>query len=64
MVGGILLLLGLVAAVYNACKIEVGTGHQAVLIRNEGLELDPEMELAPPPKRQALLQGRSVGWTE
>ena len=35
---------------YNACKIEVGTGQQAVLIRREGLELEPDMELAPPPK--------------
>ena len=49
--GGLLLLgLGLVMAVYNACKIEVGTGQQAVLIRREGLELEPDMELAPPPK--------------
>jgi regulator of protease activity HflC (stomatin/prohibitin superfamily) len=48
LVGGILLLLGLSAAVYNACKIEVGTGQQAVLIRREGLELEPDMELAPP----------------
>jgi regulator of protease activity HflC (stomatin/prohibitin superfamily) len=47
-VGGILLLLGLSAGIYNACKIEVGTGQQAVLIRREGLELEPDMELAPP----------------
>ena len=37
-------------ALYNACKIDVGTGQQAVLIRREGLELEPDMELAPPPK--------------
>jgi hypothetical protein len=49
--GGLILLgLGLVVAVYNACKIDVGTGQQAVLIRKEGLELEPDMELAPPPK--------------
>ncbi len=49
--GGLLLLgLGLVVAVYNSCKIDVGTGQQAVLIRREGLELEPDMELAPPPK--------------
>ena len=49
--GGLLLLgLGLVLAVYNSCKIDVGTGQQAVLIRYEGLELEPDMELAPPPK--------------
>jgi regulator of protease activity HflC (stomatin/prohibitin superfamily) len=49
-VGLILLSLALVVALYNACKIEVGTGQQAVLIRKEGLELEPDMELAPPPK--------------
>jgi regulator of protease activity HflC (stomatin/prohibitin superfamily) len=49
-VGLVLLGIGLVTAVYNACKIEVGTGQQAVLIRREGLELEPDMELAPPPK--------------
>ncbi len=49
--GGLILLgVGLVISVYNACKIEVGTGQQAVLIRKEGLELEPDMELAPPPK--------------
>ena len=26
-------------AVYNSCKIDIGTGQQAVLIRLEGLEL-------------------------
>src|SRR5271157_6023340 len=49
--GGMLLLgLGLVLAVYNACKIDIGTGQQAVLIRLEGLEIEPDMELAPPPR--------------
>ena len=48
--------LGLVAiasvvSVYNSCKIEVGTGQQAVLIRKVGIDLDPEMELAPAPKQ-------------
>jgi len=33
---------------YNSCKIEVGTGQQAVLIRKVGLDLDRSMELAPP----------------
>ncbi len=42
--------LGLVITVYNECKIDVGTGKQAVLIRKEGLELEPDMELAPLPK--------------
>ncbi len=50
-VGGLFLLgLGLSIAIYNACKIDVGTGQQVVLIRREGLELEPDMELAPPPK--------------
>ncbi len=50
-IGGLLLVgLGFVMAVYNACKIEVDTGQQAVLIRREGLELEPDMELAPPAK--------------
>ena len=61
--GGLLLLgLGLVMAVYNACKIEVGTGQQAVLIRREGLELEPDMELAPPPKDgRAYYKGVQTG---
>ncbi len=64
--GGLILLgVGLVVALYNACKIDVGTGQQAVLIRREGLELEPDMELAPPPKDgQDLLQGRPVGRTQ
>ncbi len=50
-VGGLILLgIGLVAALYESCKIDVDTGQQAVLIRREGLELEPDMELAPPPK--------------
>ena len=49
--GGLLLLgLGLVLFAYNECKIDVGTGQQVVLIRREGLELEPDMELAPPPR--------------
>jgi regulator of protease activity HflC (stomatin/prohibitin superfamily) len=49
--GGLaLLVMGLAITVYNLCKIEVGTGEQAVLIRREGFELEPDMELAPPPK--------------
>ena len=49
-VGLAVLGVGLVVALYNACKIDVDTGRQAVLIRKEGLELEPDMELAPPPK--------------
>src|SRR5437764_69335 len=39
-----------VVSLYDLCKIEVGTGMQAVLIRKVGLELEPDMELAPPRK--------------
>ena len=44
------LIAGAVAsvAVYQACKVEVGTGQQAVLIRLAGLDLGRDMELAPP----------------
>jgi regulator of protease activity HflC (stomatin/prohibitin superfamily) len=49
---GILLLCGVllitVATTYNQCKIDVGTGDQAVLIRKVGRDLEPDMELAPP----------------
>jgi regulator of protease activity HflC (stomatin/prohibitin superfamily) len=37
-----------VMGAYNQCKIEVGTGEQAVLIRKVGLDLAPDMELSPP----------------
>jgi regulator of protease activity HflC (stomatin/prohibitin superfamily) len=50
LVGLIVAAFGIVLALYNACKIDVGTGYQAVLIRKAGLDLEPEMELAPPPK--------------
>lgn len=53
--------LGLAVAGYNACKIEVGTGMQAVLIRLEGRELDPEMELAPPPEGGHYYKGIQAG---
>ncbi len=38
-----------VLVAYNLCKIDVDTGQQAVLIRKVGLDLDGDMELAPPP---------------
>ncbi|MBV8129909.1 MAG: hypothetical protein JO114_19845 [Planctomycetaceae bacterium] len=61
--GGLLLLgLGLVLAVYNSCKIDIGTAQQAVLIRREGLELEPDMELAPPPRDgRAYYKGVQLG---
>ena len=39
-----------ILGVYNACKIEVDTGKQAVLIRKVGLDLAKDQELAPPRK--------------
>ena len=35
---------------YNGSRIDVETGQQAILIRKVGLDLEPGMELAPPPK--------------
>ena len=61
LVGLVLVGIGLVVGLYNACKIEVGTGQQAVLIRLEGLELDPDMELAPPPKDGHYYKGVQSG---
>ncbi len=37
---------------YNACKIEVSTGQQAILIRKAGLDMTKEMELAAPFSRE------------
>jgi regulator of protease activity HflC (stomatin/prohibitin superfamily) len=54
LVGLLLVGAGLVVYLYHACKVEVDTGNQAVLIRREGLELEPDMELAP----QATPDGR------
>ncbi len=54
--GRLLAVAALIAAplavlvAYSACKVEVGTGEQAVLIRRSGLDLEPGMELAPPRK--------------
>jgi len=56
-----LLALGAVAAAYNACKIEVETGQQAVLIRREGMDLEPDMELAPAPRGGAYFKGVQSG---
>src|SRR6185312_6326968 len=52
-----LVALGAVVATYNACKIEVGTGEQAVLFRKAGLDLEPDMELAPRPKDGHYFKG-------
>ncbi|MFO0909523.1 MAG: SPFH domain-containing protein [Isosphaeraceae bacterium] len=55
--------LGLLAAttVYNICRIDVETGQQAILIRKVGLDLEPEMELAPPPKDGKYYKGVQSG---
>jgi regulator of protease activity HflC (stomatin/prohibitin superfamily) len=52
-----LVALGAIVAVYNACRIEVGTGMQAVLFRKAGLDLAPDMELAPAPKNGWYYKG-------
>jgi regulator of protease activity HflC (stomatin/prohibitin superfamily) len=44
----------LVVLLYEMCRIEVRTGQQAVLIRKTGLDLEPDMELAPPRKEGRL----------
>ena len=62
---GILLVVAACAlavmVMYNSFKIEVGTGDQAVLIRLSGLDIAPEMELAPPPKDGAYFKGIQAG---
>jgi regulator of protease activity HflC (stomatin/prohibitin superfamily) len=57
---GLIALLAVVSA-YNACKIEVGTGQQAVLIRKVGLDLEPGMEIAPPAKGGSYHKGVQPG---
>jgi regulator of protease activity HflC (stomatin/prohibitin superfamily) len=57
----LLAVLALAATVYNVCKIEVDTGYEAVLIRKTGLDLEPDMELAPPPKDGAYYKGVQAG---
>jgi regulator of protease activity HflC (stomatin/prohibitin superfamily) len=56
-----LVALGAVASVYNACKIEVETGWQGVLIRRVGHDLDPDMELAPAPRNGVYYKGVQPG---
>jgi regulator of protease activity HflC (stomatin/prohibitin superfamily) len=59
--GFVFLGVGIVMVLYNACKIEVGTGQQAVLIRREGQELEPDMEVAPLPKDGKYYKGVQSG---
>ncbi|WP_435017882.1 SPFH domain-containing protein [Tundrisphaera sp. TA3] len=45
---GVAIAAGVAAMIaYGACKVEVGTGQQAVLVRLAGLDLERDMELAP-----------------
>jgi len=46
---------------YNACKIEIPSGHQAVLIRRTGRDLTPDQELAPPPENGRYSKGVQAG---
>lgn len=50
-----------VPIVYSSCKIEVDSGKQAVLFRKTGLDLAPEMELAPPAKDGRYYKGIQTG---
>ncbi len=50
LIGAVVASPFLILSVYNACKIEVDTSKQAVLIRRVGLDLDRDQELAPPRK--------------
>ena len=50
-------LVGFAVVLYDVCKIEVETGQQAVLIRKAGLDLEPGMELAPPPREGVYYKG-------
>src|SRR3954447_1449198 len=60
-VGLALVAVGAVAVGYNACRIEVRTGEQAVLTRLVGQDLAPDMELAPPPDRNGYFKGIQRG---
>ena len=55
------LIVGAIVTGYNVCKIEVGTGEQAVLVRLAGLDLEPDMELAPPPVNGRYYKGVQAG---
>lgn len=48
-------------SLYNACKIEVPTGSQAVLIRKVGADLPNDQVIAPAPKGGAYFKGVQPG---
>jgi regulator of protease activity HflC (stomatin/prohibitin superfamily) len=56
-----LVALAVVATAYSVCKIEVDTGQEAVLVRREGLDLAPDMDLAPLPKDGKHYKGIQTG---
>jgi regulator of protease activity HflC (stomatin/prohibitin superfamily) len=64
-IGGLVAMgvaLALVAlASYRACRIDVPTGHQAVLVRKAGLDLPPDAEIAPAPKAGRYYKGIQPG---
>jgi regulator of protease activity HflC (stomatin/prohibitin superfamily) len=64
--GAAVVLLGVAAVVilatYRACRIDVPTGWQAVLIRRVGMELPPEAEIAPPPRNGRYYKGVQPGF--
>jgi regulator of protease activity HflC (stomatin/prohibitin superfamily) len=47
---------------YNACRLEVPTGSQAVLIRRIGLDIPPDAEIAPAPKNGQYYKGVQPGF--
>lgn len=56
---GAVAILGLSG--YNACKIEVPTGHQAILIRKVGADLANDQVIAPAPKGGVYFKGVQPG---
>lgn len=66
--GGLSGLIGLGVATaivalasYRACRIDVPTGSQAILIRKTGLDLPPDAEIAPEPKDGRYYKGIQPG---
>ena len=47
--------------IYGACKIEVATGKQAVLIRKTGRDLEPDQLIAPPSDGKGYVKGVQPG---
>lgn len=60
---GLAILFGIVGLIiaYNAMRLDVPTGKQAVLIRKTGTDLKPDQELAPPPEGGRFFKGVQSG---